>query len=183
MPPMKRFSLAVLFAALVALLASAPSRAQVQTITLTPTAGAGDQDHGATGEASLADVAYYYSTGDFPSVMYDVYTGHLTVHCEGLTPGATYIVGPYAYYGPLPKKGPDPRYSYVTASAAGSLDLDVQASIWGPSYVWVDDPYGGHWERYCPAGYEFFVARKQGRKAITVLTGFFPIDFLFIPRP
>jgi hypothetical protein len=172
---MKRFGLAALFAIAAALFTSSPALAQY-TIDLTFTANAKDRDHGASGKVTLTDVTYdgMWIVWDWDdstlSYGYDVYTGYLTLRCDGLTPGATYRLGPTDI------RAYDP-YSYVAASSTGTVDLNVQVYFsYGYTYYWVEDPFwGGHWERWPgdpSGGFGVSVARRQGRRNYTeVLSG------------
>jgi hypothetical protein len=133
MSHMKQLGLSVIVATGLAL--ATTNRAVAEdwgTITLTNVASANDKDYESTGQASLSDVTYSYMSRDYAS---DVYTGHLTLTCAGLTPGATYRIGPIGPYDSgyqLTRKkflGAGYPYAWATASATGTLELDVQVNF------------------------------------------------------
>ena len=164
----KRWGLGPLLVLAVALFTSTPVLAQ-STITLTNTAGSKNPDSGASGQATLNNVAYSFSestgAGDWYEE-YDVYTGYLTVSCSGLTPGATYRIAGVS----------------VTASGAGTVELTVQVGFVGTvtQYQW----YGGtsdygYWvitATWHP-DYSLSVARKSGSKYIVALQGSFAYPY------
>jgi hypothetical protein len=103
MTSMKRFGLAILCAIGVALFTSSPAAAEdYGPITLVSTGDTRDQDFGATGQASLANVHPDYPPGYVLSEYWDgrwisqrllvLVPGDLTVTYQGLTPGATYQI-------------------------------------------------------------------------------------------
>ena len=165
-----------------ALFTSTPALAQ-STITLTNTADSTDRDSGASGQATLTDVAYSYWYKEVFSFSYwvcDVYTGYLTVSCSGLTPGATYRIGPtgiqYVYFGKKLRQ-PFPTYSSVRASRTGTVELALQVIFVGSiSYYSLNQNYGGYWEfvGFGYSDYSLSVDRKDGSKYTPVLQGSFP---------
>ncbi len=91
---MKPGQVAVLFFVVTVLLAGRPALAgESTTTTLSCVADQTDQDYGASGTASLSNIKYHYVWAG-PFDYYSYYSGALTVTCQGLTPGATYWVGP-----------------------------------------------------------------------------------------
>src|SRR5262245_39077237 len=96
----KQFALVALFVLGATLSASTPARAQ-STITLTNVADPTDPDAEASGQAALTNVVYSFDgysewSGDY-EWGYLVYEGDLTVRLSGLTPGATYRIGPTGF--------------------------------------------------------------------------------------
>jgi len=163
---MKRFGLAALFVIGAGLFTSSLARAQ------TPLTNSG-VDPDATGQATLTDVtssgfwSFWYSNEG-----YEIYSGNLTLSCEGLTPGATYRVGPTQVS--LSKKDQIIySYLYVTASDSGTLELATPVRYIGCLWQWVPDPHlDGYWEVVEYYGYKFSVDCKGKRKPYTaVLTG------------
>lgn len=65
---------------------------------LTPTG----VEQNATGYAILTDVQLCYLEGGYSNMVSGVHSGTLTLHCEGLTPGAVYRVGPTQVPRPIP---------------------------------------------------------------------------------
>ena len=187
----KRLGLGALLVVAVALCTSTAVLAQSTTITLTNTAGSKDQDSGASGQATLNNVAYSFSestgAGDWYEE-YDVYTGYLTVSCSGLTPGATYRIGPTGLQQVYDKKDLygvwhwGGTYSSVTASGAGTVELGPQVIFVGTvtQYQWygVSSNYG-YWvitATWHP-DYSLSVARKSGSKYIVALQGSFAYPY------
>jgi hypothetical protein len=185
---MKQIGLAALFVIGVAIFTNSPALAQEGedwgTITLTNTADAKDRDYGASGQATLTDVTYgTIVQGEYPNeYAMGVAYGNLTVRCEGLTPGATYGVGPTGFSWLVHRGqlvGPFPAYSYVTASDTGTVELAVQVQFnSGCSYQWVEDPPmwpsgpSGHWELTgCSYYYPLEVFRRHGRNKVTPVLG------------
>jgi hypothetical protein len=181
---MKQLGLVVIVATALA----SPARAETWggTITLTNVVSANDRDYGASGTATLSD-AFAEGAWGSPAVDVDGYGylivgSHLTMTCEGLTPGATYAVGPTSvvlYPSPFrdKKNGSLPGYSSVTASADGTLELDIDVTFIGGWYYWWDPAAGtalegwGWWEFGGYSDYGIAVARKQGSKYTQVLAG------------
>jgi hypothetical protein len=87
MNTMRRFGVAAVLALGATLYASTPAWAQID---LTPTGA----EPGVTGQASSSHVRYVNSGIIDPAngIGYDYYTCTLYVTCQGLTPGATYMV-------------------------------------------------------------------------------------------
>ena len=102
----KRFQLTVLVVVAVALFAAAPAFAQktIGPFTLTNVTAVGDPDHLATGQETITFCSGLWA--------------HLTVTCQGLTPGQLYRIGPLPYW----DRNFRIFYSYrsFTASADGS---------------------------------------------------------------
>jgi hypothetical protein len=160
----KRIVLAAVFIGF-GLLVSSPAGAQTLTNT-----GA---EPGASGQAGLADVTCVGldSTAGYSYIVFGIHSGTLTLHCEGLVPGATYRVGPVNLA--QTRKAKVEPYLYVTASESGTLDLVETVSFYGSLWQWVAlNPYDGYYE--CVAWgypYEFSVDRKVKGKCTAVLTG------------
>ena len=173
----KHFALVALLVLGATLSASNPVLAQ-STITLTNVADPADPDSDASGEATLTNVVdssdgYSEWSGDYV-FFYRVYEGDLTVRCSGLTPGATYRVGPTGFQG----NNFQPTYSSVQASDTGTVELAVPVSFVGEVELW----HVLRWRKGKPlfweyvdswqSGYSFSVARKQGNEYIEVLHGY-----------
>ena len=179
----KRSGLGALLVVAAALFTSTPALAQ-STITLTNTADSTDRDSGALGQATLTDVAYSYSyeeVSSFSDSVCDVYTCYLTVSCSGLTPGATYRIGPTGIQSVFGKKIRQPycvpTYSSVRASRTGTVELALQVSFVGSrSRYSLNQNYGGYWEfvGFGYSDYSLSVDRKDGSKYTPVLQGSFP---------
>jgi hypothetical protein len=87
------------------------------------------------------------------------------LRCEGLTPGATYRVGPtWAVFSSKPKDQ-KASYTYVTASQDGVVEVNELVTYIGCADYW----NGFFWEPFECYGYEFSVARKQGKSYVVVL--------------
>jgi hypothetical protein len=173
----KHFALMSVFVFGATLFASTPARAQ-STITLTNVADPADPDSDAAGEATLTNVidssdAYGEWNGDYFFV-YHVYSGDLTVRCSGLTPGATYSIGPTGFQG----NNFQPTYSSVKASDTGTVELAVPVSFVGEAELWhvlrwrKGKPLFWEYVDSSQLGYSFSVARKQGNGYIEVLHGY-----------
>lgn len=184
MMTMKHFAVATLLVGAVALVTGSPVLAQ-STITLTNTAGSNDQDSGASGQATLSDVAYAGSDtiGSSENDLWvgDFYTGYLTVSCSGLTPGARYRIGPIGFQSVFDKKtlttSDFPTYALVRASGNGTVELAVPVIfIGGVTQYWWNRDWGGYWQfvGFWDTGYSLSVDRKEGSKYVTVLQGSFP---------
>jgi hypothetical protein len=105
----------------------------------------------------------------YSNTVFGIHSGTLSVHCEGLTPGATYRVGPVSLAQKRVKVKP---YVYVTASESRTLDLVETVTFIGSLWQWVPyTPYDGYYElvEYYP--YEFSVDRKVRKSYTPVLTG------------
>ncbi len=88
MSTVRQVRLVVLFLVAAALMAGTPALAGSPiSMTLTCVADETDQDHGASGTASLGNVKLHYVWAG-PFDYYSYYSAALTVQCEGLTPGA-----------------------------------------------------------------------------------------------
>jgi hypothetical protein len=147
----KRFGLAALLVLATALSASTPVQAQ-STITLTNVAGSKDSDSGASGQATLTDVAYSFTVtlfaGGYSMTDYDFYAGYLTVSCSGLTPGATYRIGPTSFGWAVDGTTLFPIYSSVTASDTGTVDLALRVLFVGSASEWeifFPEQSGSYW--------------------------------------
>ncbi len=176
-----RFVLAGVAIVAAAMLTNSPARAQ-STITLART---GAEPH-ASGQATLSDVAPYavltQAAGFYTYYYWYVDAGQLTLHCDGLTPGATYRVGPTAVNQQTNRKGQvslTNSYSFVTASSTGTIDLGIGVTYLAGFECWqVIDP-GGWAEEWVFLGgdtypYKVSVDRKRGSKYTVVLEGTFP---------
>lgn len=183
----KHFALAALLILGAALSASTPVRAQ-STITLTNVADPTDPDSGASGQATLSDVAYASSDtlGSSENDMWvgDFYTGYLTVSCSGLTPGARYRIGPIGFQSVFDKKTLTttdfPTYALVRASGNGTVELAVPVIfIGGVTQYWWNRDWGGYWQfvGFWDTGYSLSVDRKEGSKYVTVLQGAFQYPY------
>ena len=166
MTSLKRFGLAALFVIGAGLFTSSLARAQ------TPLTNTG-VDPDATGQATLTEVTSSDFWSDwYSNYAFEIYSGNLTLSCEGLTPGATYRVGPTQVS--RSKKGQTiVSYLYVTASDSGTLELATPVKYIRCLWQWVPDPHlDGYWEEveyYC---YKFSVdCKEKGKTYTAVLTG------------
>jgi hypothetical protein len=177
----KLFQLAVLFLIGVALLASTPALAlDVGPITLTNTGA----EPGASGTATLTNFTFRGFLQGYPlAAAWDywgghyqkqlaTYSGQLTATLKGLTPGATYRIGPTTYawmsIGVKAYQG-DAYYYHFTASDNGTAEVAVPVSCADLWLLW------GQWRvRYW--AYPCYVDRAAGNNTYTtVLYGNLPI--------
>ena len=181
MTSMNRFGLAALFVIGVALFTSSPAWAQ-DPITLSSTSDVRDQDYGASGQATLTDIAYshdYWLPNIFDSnYVLKVFTGQLTVTYWGLTPGATYQITASTWYSDLVSKKQDPySHSQFTASADGAGEVSVPVSFAQGWRVVFDNWGGEHWEQTSGGRLTFWVERKDRRKYTYVLGGYWNLPW------
>ena len=182
---MRQFGLAALFVIGVALFTSTPALAvDFGTIELTNRG----LEPGASGQATLTNVTFLgfgsllSSSPAYPSTYFEeVYKGELTVTLEGLSPGATYRIGPTARYLIWWLLPPDSCYYHFTASNNGTAEVAVPANfrnVWRYYLTHLSDSWEGdrgHYKMWQGA-YGFYVERKAGKNTYTkVLYGRFSI--------
>lgn len=172
-----QFALAALLVIGATLGTSSPLTAQT-TITLTNVADPTDQDSYAAGQATLSELTNSWSvrSGNYATGL-DIYylcIRQLTVRCSGLTPRATYQIGP-TWNGPMiNKKGGISwvtDYTLAKASNTGTLELSVYVTFLCGEEYWYDWLPAGGWH---DESYGFSIDRKQGKGYIDVFRGFFP---------
>jgi hypothetical protein len=149
----KHFALTALLVLGTTLSASTPAQAQVDvgTIDLMNTGFL----PGASGQATLSDVVYegdtFYFESRIPMYVHRyVYTGYLTLTCQGLKPGGKYVTA----------------LGTFTAARDGTLSCSGSVS-------WFDDfasPYG--WDAYYLGGGLDVSVLNSGNKRV-VLSGWF----------
>jgi hypothetical protein len=173
----KQFALVALLVLGATLFANTSARAAEDwgSINLWTGTDANDPDYGASGTATLTNV----TSQGFGLVGYtygEIFVGELSVTYHGLTPGATYRIGPVSpdsrtNLGPGNKfnKYDEPKYVEFRASANGT---GVVSTAVGFVIAWDFDPLTG-WYLAGWDGYVFSVVRKQGSHSTGVLAGFF----------